>query len=199
MSSPIKLTYLDVTGRAEITRLVFAASGIAFEDKRIGYPDLPALKHTLPLGQVPIIEMGGKTYPQSMAIARYAARIAGLYPTDDLEALNVEVVLETLVEVAAGFGEIIWGTPEDAKAAKIKVWTDDKLPKVFSLIESSIKGKFLLGDKLSVADLRLFDLFANSILLAIPDYKLDAYPKVAAVIENVKAVPNVAAYLAKRQ
>ena len=39
-----KLTYFNVCGRAELTRLIFAKSGTAFEDDRIEFADWPAKK-----------------------------------------------------------------------------------------------------------------------------------------------------------
>ncbi|TMW63430.1 hypothetical protein Poli38472_002371 [Pythium oligandrum] len=200
MSPQIKVTYFDGPGRAELTRLALAAGGVAFEDERVTFADFGALKPTLPLGQLPVVTVDGKVYPQSMAMARYAGRLSGLYPTDALEALNVDMIIETVAEVAAALAEIKWRTPEEAdKVEKIKALKDEKLPKFFGLVESTIKGKYLLGDKLSLADLYLFDVYTNSLILTAPDYDVAVFPKIAAVIEGVKAEPNVAAYLAKRQ
>lgn len=39
-----KLTYFNGKGRAELSRMVFAAAEKKFEDKRIGQADWPALK-----------------------------------------------------------------------------------------------------------------------------------------------------------
>lgn len=43
------------------------------------HDDLAELKPTLPLGQLPVLQVDGTIYAQSMAIARYAAKLAGLY------------------------------------------------------------------------------------------------------------------------
>ena len=39
-----KLTYFDLKGRGELCRLLFAAAGVEYEDKRIEQPNWPALK-----------------------------------------------------------------------------------------------------------------------------------------------------------
>jgi glutathione S-transferase len=68
------LTYLDIKGFAEAVRLAFAVGGIEFEDVRVGYTDVQALRAAgkLPTGQVPVLEVDGVAYGQSAAILRYA-------------------------------------------------------------------------------------------------------------------------------
>ena len=44
MPSKYKLIYFDVTGRAEMTRLMFAAADVKYEDQRVKFADWPKLK-----------------------------------------------------------------------------------------------------------------------------------------------------------
>ncbi|TMW63429.1 hypothetical protein Poli38472_002370 [Pythium oligandrum] len=200
MAPQIKVTYFDTTGRAEITRLVLAAGGVEFEDERISHADFPALKKTLPLDQLPVITVNGTTYPQSMAMARYAARLVGLYPTDAAEALKVDVALESLSEVTNFVVEIMWGTPDEAaKAEKTENIQRELIPKILGFVESSIQGKFLLGEELSIADLFLYDVVYYRIRMLLPEYEFAHYTKIAATLENVASLPRIAAYLNKSQ
>ena len=50
----LKLTYFNIKARAEPTRLALHIAGIPFEDKRIAHEEWPALKATMPLGQIPV-------------------------------------------------------------------------------------------------------------------------------------------------
>ncbi|TMW58590.1 hypothetical protein Poli38472_010149 [Pythium oligandrum] len=196
MTQPLKVSYFDSTGRAEITRLTLAAAGISFEDDRV--KDFATLKPTLPLGQLPVLTIDGTVYPQSMAIARYAARIGGFYPSDPLEMLKVEMTFETLLELTGVIIDAMFLTADEKlKAEKTEAVKTTKLPLVLGFVESKIEGKLLLGDKLSLADLYLFDVYTNVLLLFAPDIDLKAYPKVAGIIEHVKTLPRVAEYLAK--
>ena len=50
----LKLTYFNIKARAEPTRLALHIAGIPFEDKRIAHEEWPALKASMPLGQIPV-------------------------------------------------------------------------------------------------------------------------------------------------
>lgn len=78
-----KLNYFNGRGRAEITRLIFAAAGAKFTDNRV--EDWPALKPQAPLGQLPFLEVDDVKLPQSIAIARFAARENNLAGKTNLE------------------------------------------------------------------------------------------------------------------
>ena len=53
----------------------------------------------VPLGQVPTLTLAnGQVVCQSSAIVRYAAKLAKLYPTDGIEALLVDEIMETCSE-----------------------------------------------------------------------------------------------------
>jgi len=66
------------------------ALGAEFSDSRVAFTEWAALKATgySPLGQLPVVEVDGAVYSQSVPISAYAARLAGLYPADPLAALK---------------------------------------------------------------------------------------------------------------
>jgi glutathione S-transferase len=86
--SSYTLNYFNGRGRAEITRLVFAAAGVEFTDKRVEFEDWPALKAESPLGQMPFLEVDGVRIPQSCSIARYVAREHNLAGRNSLEMVR---------------------------------------------------------------------------------------------------------------
>lgn len=121
---PHEVVYFDVAGRAEPIRICLHMAGIVdWKDTRIqgGTDDWPAMKATTPLGALPLLKIGGggnssdgkyddngndeivtaaSTHCQSMALDRYAAKLAGMYPTDDpLQALYVDEVMDSLSEM----------------------------------------------------------------------------------------------------
>ncbi|KAL3673699.1 hypothetical protein V7S43_001396 [Phytophthora oleae] len=96
----IKLTYFNFAGRAEAARLAFYVGGVPFEDNRLTHEEFAALKSSLPLGQVPVLEVDGQVLTQAFAILRYAGRVGGLYPTNSpFAALKVDEILSALCEM----------------------------------------------------------------------------------------------------
>ncbi|KAG7396157.1 hypothetical protein PHYBOEH_002654 [Phytophthora boehmeriae] len=196
--SNIKLTYFDGKGRAELARLLFSYGSVNFVDDRIAHADFAKLKPTLPFGQVPILEVDGAVYAQSMAINLYAAKLSGLFPSEALDALKADMFSQALIELEAPFVEFMFKTPDEAKKAELKkVFIEETVPKIFSALDKRVGGKFILGDSISYVDLQLLDNVANKLTWGFPDFSVDAYPALAAVVANVKADPKVAAYLAK--
>jgi prostaglandin-H2 D-isomerase / glutathione transferase len=194
-----KFTYFDGPGRGELTRLAFVASGIAFDDNRIDFYTYGDAERALqPLGKVPVLEFDGVKYPQSLALARYVGKLGGLYPADPLEALQVDVLIETLTEVRSFAADIRWRTTDEAvKAEKSKILLEETLPKYFGFVETYLKGPFLFGDKLTLADLIIFDICENSLKDDQPEFDLSQYAKIEILVNAVRANERVAAYLAR--
>jgi hypothetical protein len=75
-----KLSYFDFYGRAEITRLLFAAGNIEYEDHRVAFDQWSQVKTKMPTEKVPVLEIDNQMFlVQSMAIARYVAKQASKY------------------------------------------------------------------------------------------------------------------------
>ncbi|CAF3454297.1 unnamed protein product, partial [Rotaria sp. Silwood2] len=85
--SDLKLYYFNLQARGELTRLILAVAGQKYEDIRFDFNQWPEFKSKMILGQCPVLELAdGTQIPQSLAIARYVAREAGLAGSNNLEA-----------------------------------------------------------------------------------------------------------------
>ena len=94
--------YFNGRGRAEISRLIFAAAGVEYEDNRI--TDWPKCKPEAPIGQVPYLEIDGDLkLPQSLAVARYLAREYNLAGHNNLESAKADAVVDTCIDLMTGF------------------------------------------------------------------------------------------------
>ena len=96
-----KLTYFNGRGRAELSRLIFAAAGVQFTDERV--TNWPTGKEDAPLGQLPYLTVDGVKLPQSLSIARYLAKQFKLAGADDLAQAKADAIVDTLNDVLEPF------------------------------------------------------------------------------------------------
>ncbi|CAH2093199.1 unnamed protein product [Euphydryas editha] len=70
----IVLHYFDVKALGESIRLLLTYGGLEFVDHRVDEKDWESVKPSMPFGQMPVLEIDGKQYAQSVAIARYLGK-----------------------------------------------------------------------------------------------------------------------------
>lgn len=129
-------------------------------DYRIQREQWPELKKSCPFGQLPILEVDGKTVlAQSYAILRYAGSLAGLLPTDALEAAHVDEVLYLLTELDTLLAPSGKETDAEKKKALRQALAAGPLTAWFGsltkLLETNGSG-FIVGKQLSIADLATY-------------------------------------------
>jgi prostaglandin-H2 D-isomerase / glutathione transferase len=106
------LTYFNGRGRAEITRLIFAAAGADYVDERVA--DWPNGKDKSPLGQLPYLTVDGVKLPQSISIARFVAKELNLAGRGNLEQAKVDSVVDTIIELyTAYYGKVFPAKQEE--------------------------------------------------------------------------------------
>ena len=198
--SGIKLIYFNLMGRAETARLILAQAGVSYEDKRIKKEEWPALKASLPMGQLPVLEVDGKTIGQSMAIARYCAKRFGLAGKDELEGALADQAVD---QVSDFLDEVIkvMKEPEEAKKAEIrKQLKVEKLPALLASMEKLLKGqggKYFAGSSLTWADIVVYQLVSlkvprpNQPKALIEESDLTGCPAISALVATVGALPNI--------
>ena len=113
--STYKLYYFNGRGRAEVSRLIFAAAGEKYEDIRYERSEWPAHKSEMPLGQAPVLEYNGTKIPQSMAIARFLAKQFHLAGKDNFEQAKVDAVVDTISDVVGKFVQVRFEADESKK------------------------------------------------------------------------------------
>lgn len=101
--SPCKLTYFKSQALGEAIRMLLHYGKIEFDDVRIDFekewPTYP--KESLPLGQIPILEIDGKVLYQSIAICRYLAKKVGLVGTTAMEDYEIDNAVDNLNDLRA--------------------------------------------------------------------------------------------------
>lgn len=201
----LKLTYFDFSGgRAEPVRLALHIGGIAFEDYRFAPADFAEVRKTTPLNQVPTLTIDGVQVTQSDAIARYAGKLAGLYPEDDLQALFCDEVMGALEDINVKLGAT-FGLSGDALKSAREALAADVLPRYLRWLEHQLEshgGQFFADRRLTVADLKAFGILGwlgSGKLDHIPaDLVQTVAPKLAAYVDRIAATPVIAQYYQMR-
>lgn len=154
-----KLTYFDIDGgRGEVTRIAFHAAGAEFEDNRISFPQFGEARQNMRFNAVPILEVDGEEISQSDAISRYVGRMAGLYPSDPLQALYCDEVLgacEDLTHFIVG----TFGIEGDELRKARKQLMDGKMTVFVKGLQELLHrggGEFFADKQLTIADIRCF-------------------------------------------
>merc|ERR1711976_53697 len=199
--SGMKLIYYNGRGRAETIRLVFALAGKEFDDHRIKPEDMPALKPTLPFGQVPVLEHNGEMMGQSMTIARFVAREFGLAGDTNLEAAHVDEIVDVITDFQNALYDVFFTKDEELKKEKKKKVYEETIPTSLKNLEKKVEqrgGDFFIGKKVTWAEMHFFQII--DALIAEPESKeiLEPYPKLKNLFESVQKIPNVAKYLKER-
>lgn len=175
----IKVFYFDFAGRAEPIRLVLKAGKVDFEDVRVKRDEWPELKKKMPFGQMPAIEADGTLIAQSGALLTYAAKVAGLYPEDPLEAALADQAVWFLEDLM-GLFKPTWGIQDlderiKARQAIVAGPLKEKLEMLGKLIDGQL---YVAGDKLSHADIAVFctlTTLKSGMLDGVPTTLLDDY------------------------
>ncbi|KAK0064241.1 glutathione S-transferase 7 [Biomphalaria pfeifferi] len=200
----IKLSYFDLRGRAETSRLVLHAAKKSFVDNRIPFSEWSKVKPTTPFGSVPVLEVNGRQFAQGIALSTYLARENGLYGSSNLDSLAIDQI--HLLREDIIIEEINIFKEKDAvkKAEMIKNMNEAVYPKYLGSLSRLIaenkadnKSKFAVGTKFSLADIVIFES-TTSLSQTNPDL-LNKYPEVKAIREIVGQIDGIKQYLETRK
>lgn len=160
-----------------------------------------------PLGKIPTLVDGDLTLCDSKVICRYIENAypePRLYPADVAQRAVADWLEElsgtTITELATGIffqrfmrPRVFKQQPDEEMIANI---ITNRLPPMLDYLESYIPAEgFIFGD-FTMADLAIVSPFVNA---SYAGYEVDSatWPKLAGLIERVRALPEVAATLAE--
>jgi len=196
----VTLSYFDFpVGRGEECRLALHVAGVEFHDDRISFDDWPTKKTSMPYGAVPVLNIEGKpSLAQSNAILGLIGQRHDLLPDDHFDAALHIAIMNFVEELSMRIGETI-PLAEDKKEAARKTIIEGFLKEWASKIDEQIKGPYVGGDKISVADIKLFvlvSMFKQNILDYIPADYFDSNVKLMGLFDAVSAHPKVVEWYA---
>ena len=181
--------------------LVFIGEkGLAIEHKPIRPQDtLPEFRAASPVGKIPAISDGEYKLSDSSAICHYLERkhpTPALFPASAEEVgrvLWLEEFADTLLTPTAGkvFFQLRVRPMLLKEQPDMKIVDDaltKELPPLLDYLEKQINGPFLVGGKLTLADIAVHSIFVN---LKLAGHPVDAqrWPKVGKYLGDLLARP----------
>lgn len=218
-----ELVYFDIRGLAEVTRWLFKVSKTEFTDTRLSLsfgtpgdfstiirPEFDEMKSSgaldVSLGKVPLLIVDGTSkIAQSKAVERYIAKEVGLMGSTAIEAAQIDQLTETIRDIKDAYNAAKRTDGEEAKKAAIDKFFSEGLPEWLGKVEKSVppgSGPFLVGDKISYADLAYYMFLAsqNGFFDNADGAKaaFQGCPRVKAAMEATDANPELKAWIAAR-
>eukprot|EP00405_Crypthecodinium_cohnii_P047503 CAMPEP_0206575492 /NCGR_PEP_ID=MMETSP0325_2-20121206/30113_1 /ASSEMBLY_ACC=CAM_ASM_000347 /TAXON_ID=2866 /ORGANISM="Crypthecodinium cohnii, Strain Seligo" /LENGTH=244 /DNA_ID=CAMNT_0054080377 /DNA_START=14 /DNA_END=748 /DNA_ORIENTATION=+ len=205
----ITLKYFPIAGRAEPIRLALMLGNVKYFDQRIPGQDwTEKWKASTPYGQVPTLNVDGKTIAQSKAILRYVGKLCkyhgySLYPKDPLVAAKVDELMDAFDDLWILLAPTFLMTdprekesyrqnlfaPGGAGSAKVSIFER-------TLAEGGT-GYVVPQAGLSVADLLYFCFFnvlRSGFVEGLPRDLLKDYPQLMKHKERIANLSEVKAY-----
>ncbi|CDW88198.1 glutathione s-transferase [Stylonychia lemnae] len=201
----MKLVYFDVYGRAEPIRMLLNHAKVEFEDFRIGFAEWPALKAgdnpVLEFEQVPVLVLdNGKVLSQTKAIMRYLGLQYGYLPTDAYEAYLVDSYLDAFNDLMHPFALARWEKDEEKKKEILANWLANTFPKFLTAFEKRLESqghsKFLVGEKLTIADFSFSSLISVIVYNELSETSAtlretyETFPRLKEYAHNMKEIFN---------
>ncbi|XP_011815616.1 PREDICTED: glutathione S-transferase A1 isoform X2 [Colobus angolensis palliatus] len=182
----------------ESTRWLLAAAGVEFEEKFLeSAEDLDKLRNDgyLMFQQVPMAEIDGMKLVQTRAILNYIASKYNLYGKDIKERALIDMYTEGIADL----GEMILLLPicppqeRDAKLALIKEKTKNRYFPAFEKVLKSHGQDYLVGNKLSRADIHLVELLYY--VEELDSSLISSFPLLKALKTRISNLPTVKKFL----
>ena len=193
--------------RAEVTRLSLFIADIPFDDHRIEGDEYGEFKKTgklpngkiAPFKQLPVLEVDGKIFAQTGAIARYCGKLSGLYPKDDhYKSALIDQIIEAAQDI--NFLVTLSGRDKDPEKKKVarNILATKHLPRWFQYLENLNKQNeqsvYFVGKDLTIADLaiwRLLGWLTSSLLDGVPTGILEPYSNLIKLRKEIYKNPKV--------
>lgn len=201
----LKLTYFDIHGgRGEPARLAMYLGNIDFEDDRISFQEFGANREAYPFRRVPVLQIDGVELSQCNSINRYVGRLAGLYPTDELQAAFCDEAMDAVEDVVSRQVTTMSIKDEAEKKSAREALADGPITLYLERLQAMLDargGQYFADGRLTVADLKVM-VWVRSLRAGILDHvPADlpdrVAPQLVAHLERVLGNPKIVEYYAR--
>ncbi|KAI4195734.1 MAG: hypothetical protein LQ350_007015 [Teloschistes chrysophthalmus] len=199
--------YLDFAsrGRGQVVRLMWEDAGIAYTDIRYGFDEYPEYKKTViaeknPTTTLPVIELNGKILTQSYAILRHFARQLGEY---DGETEEEKYLTDMICDIGSDwrtlFVNALFSPNKDETYPKHQETDRNRFLKALethlSSHDLSRQGPYVIGEKVTYADLVIYQVMHDESLTQDGRKGLQEYPRLKQLVDAFEDRPNVKKFL----
>ncbi|KAK7101656.1 glutathione S-transferase 1-like [Littorina saxatilis] len=200
-----RLTYFPAEGRAELIRLIFHAARVPFVDRRITFSDWKDLKPKTPNGSLPVLEIDNQAFDESGAIVMWATRKFGLMGKSDAEELKTTAIIIQANEFRDKYLLPVFLEKDPVKVEGLKSDMAEGLKTLFGRWEPTViqtesnhfkTFSYMITHSLTAADLAV--LYLADLAAKLMDIDWKRFPRLAAVLRTVRAVPMLKEYLTAR-
>lgn len=204
-----KLTYFNVRGLAEISRILFALAKIDYEDYRYPFEiinneykrdlflsDQNSGKLDSSMGKLPVLTIKNDNLSidicQSKAIERYLANKFGFMGENEIETARIDSICECIRD----FRDSFYKLSEEDKVNYLKTTFKENLLKFIKILDQD--SKFSIGNKISLADITIYNFISS-----LEKYKetiniSEEFPKINEIINNVLSVEEIKNWISNR-
>ena len=215
-NAKITLGYWGIRGLGQPIRFLLIAAGVQFSEVRLGvsqdgtllnkeqededwksiratlampFPNLPYLIDTRSQSRIEI--------SQSNAILRYLARSFDFYGDTDSQRLQIDILQDQAYDFRNKIIDTVYTLGEDY-AATYETFSTNTMPGYLNSFENYLASceneKFFVGDRLSLVDFVLYELFWQMTLLVPNSITTSIRPTLFSFIEAFEATPEIASY-----
>lgn len=199
-------------GRGDFIRMTLAQLGLEFDEVTVGFDEPKSKLEAFPCGQCPRYVDEDVDMVQSNAIIRHLGRKHGLTGSTLKEQAHVDMILDTVEALKPKYIPLIYfgQLNDETKAEYISTRLDPTTAAGsnggahFAFVDAMVKkmagdGPFVLGSKLTVADIAVFDVMESQIHgMGLGEEFKAKYPALMAHHAAVAALPNIAAFLSSQ-
>jgi len=211
----IKLTYFNVRGLAETSRILLAIGNEYYEDFRYPLNIIDMATHNMEkiefdkdksdgklvksLNKVPFLEVDGQIIPQSKSIERFLAHRFNLMGSSNIDYAKIDSICECVRDFKDMY-QPLRKLEGSEKEEEMKKWFSETLVERLELLENNIDSSdFSINYNLSLADIVLFTFITEFFDDKESAMKAtETTPKIRGVVEHVGRLERVRKWIETR-